>query len=112
MNFAMNGLGSEGAEAMGKALKVNRTLLQLDLSFNRIPQIGAGYLAVGLQTNDTLQGLKVILGYPIFERKNKNKNKNVKTSFYLDDNFSNLPDVWSSFKCLRLMSYRNVNIFV
>ena len=56
----MNGLGSEGAEAMGKALKVNRTLLQMDLSYNRIPEVGAGYLAVGLQTNDTLQGLKVI----------------------------------------------------
>lgn len=59
LNFAMNGLGLEGAVAMGKALKNNRTLLQLDLSFNRIPEAGAGHIAVGLQTNDTLQGLKV-----------------------------------------------------
>ena len=44
---------------MGKALKTNRTLLQLDISFNRIPERGAGFIAVGLQTNDVLQGIKV-----------------------------------------------------
>lgn len=55
----MNGLGLAGAEAMGKALKVNRTLLDLDISFNRIPEEGAGHMAVGLQVNDVLQSLKV-----------------------------------------------------
>ena len=55
----MNGLGQDGAECMGKALKTNRTLLQLDISFNRIPERGAGFIAVGLQTNDVLQGIKV-----------------------------------------------------
>ena len=61
LNFAMNGLGLDGAECMGKALKTNRTLLQLDISFNRIPERGAGFIAVGLQTNDVLQGIKVSL---------------------------------------------------
>ena len=55
----MNGLGQEGALAIGKALKNNRTLIQLDLSYNRITETGAGHVALGLQTNDTLQGLKV-----------------------------------------------------
>ena len=55
----MNGLGQAGAECMGKALKNNRTLIQLDVNFNRINERGAGFIAVGLQTNDVLQGLKV-----------------------------------------------------
>lgn len=55
----MNGLGKDGAEAMGKALRVNRTLLELDISFCRISLEGAAHIAYGLQTNETLTTLKV-----------------------------------------------------
>lgn len=55
----MNGFGLEGAEAIGKALKNNRTLFELDISHNRVPLEGAIAIAHGLQTNDILKKLKV-----------------------------------------------------
>lgn len=58
-NLAMAGLGQEGAEAMAKALKENRTLLELDISLNRINLEGAQALARGIKENDTLKVLKV-----------------------------------------------------
>jgi len=55
----MNGFSDVGAEALGRALKHNRTLMELDVSHNRISEIGAGHIALGLQTNDVLKCLKV-----------------------------------------------------
>ena len=58
-NMAMAGLGQEGAEAMSRALRENRTLLELDISLNRINMEGAQAIAKGLKDNDTLKVLKV-----------------------------------------------------
>ena len=57
----MNGFSGPGAEAFGRALKHNRTLTELDLSHNRVPEEGAGHIALGIQTNDTLRVLKVYI---------------------------------------------------
>lgn len=57
--MAMNGLCFKGAEAMGKALKANRSLTFIDVSHNRIPEGGAQKIGDGLTSNDTLQILKV-----------------------------------------------------
>ena len=58
-NIAMAGLGRSGAEALSKALRENRTLLELDVSLNRIDMEGAVALASGIRDNDTLQVFKV-----------------------------------------------------
>jgi len=55
----MGGLGKPGAEALSLALKNNRTLLELDISYNRIPMEGAHSIAAGLKVNDVLKRLKV-----------------------------------------------------
>lgn len=60
----MAGLAKAGSEAMMKALKHNRTLRELDISFNRIPVEGAAFLANGLKENDVLQYLKVKVLFP------------------------------------------------
>ena len=57
--MAMAGLGRDGAEAISKALKENRTLLELDISLNRIGLEGAKNIAKGMKENDTLQVLTV-----------------------------------------------------
>lgn len=56
----MNGFSLMGSEAIGKAIKQNRTLRSLDISHNRIPQDGAKHIAKGLSENDGLQELKVL----------------------------------------------------
>lgn len=55
----MAGLGKLGAQALMDALLHNRTLQELDISYNRIPVEGANCIASGLKTNDTLKILKV-----------------------------------------------------
>lgn len=55
----MNGFSIMGADAIGKAIKHNRTLRCLDISHNRIPYDGAKHIAKGLLENDGLQTLKV-----------------------------------------------------
>ena len=57
--MAMAGLGRDGAEAISKALKENRTLLELDISLNRIGLEGAKNIAKGMKENDNLQVLRV-----------------------------------------------------
>lgn len=59
INLSMIGLGKPGSEAIGEALKVNRSLLELDISLNRINLQGARAIASGLADNDTLEMLKV-----------------------------------------------------
>lgn len=57
--MAWNGLGNEGAYAMAEALKQNSTLVELDISNNRITVEGCTALAKGLNQNETLKILKV-----------------------------------------------------
>jgi len=59
MKLSMNGFGRPGAEALGKALKNNRTLIELNISHNRMPEIAAQDIAKGLQVNDNLKVLRV-----------------------------------------------------
>lgn len=59
LNVSFNGLGTEGAACMGQALGSNRTLLELDLSKNRLTNIDICLLAKQMKTNDTLEVLKV-----------------------------------------------------
>lgn len=49
----MNGLASEGALGIGNSLRFNKTLLQLDISSNRINIEGAIHIAKGKVTNKT-----------------------------------------------------------
>ena len=67
--MAMAGLGREGAEAISKALKENRSLLELDISLNRIGLEGAKDLAKGMRENDTLRILRVSKIIKIFAGK-------------------------------------------
>ena len=52
LNLIWNGFADEGAEAMGEALKKNDTLLELDLSHNRITEIGERRKAKGERSAD------------------------------------------------------------
>jgi len=59
LNLRMNGFSMEGAQAMASALTVNRTLMELDLSANRIPLQGIVSISKGINTNEVLVSLKV-----------------------------------------------------
>ena len=58
-SMAMAGIEVPGAVAIGKAIRLNRTLQELDISFCRIPVEGEPYISSGLAENDVLQVLKV-----------------------------------------------------
>ena len=55
----MNGFGLEGAKALEEALRQNHTLLELNISYCRIPVEGAPHIAAGLENNDHLTHLDV-----------------------------------------------------
>lgn len=55
----MNGFGLEGAKALEEVLHQNHTLLELNISYCRIPPEGAPHIASGLQHNDCLTHLDV-----------------------------------------------------
>jgi hypothetical protein len=57
----MAGIGFSGCTLVGELLKSNRTALELDISFCRIPVAGVAPIANGLRENDVLQVLKVTL---------------------------------------------------
>ena len=59
LNASMNGFAVEGAKALGEALQENKYLLDLDISYCRIPIEGAPHIASGLQYNDTLHKVNV-----------------------------------------------------
>lgn len=59
LRLEFNGFGNDGGSAMGQALAGNRTLKELDLSNNRIPDTAVRDIAAGLATNDGLEILKV-----------------------------------------------------
>ncbi len=55
----MNGLADQGAILIGKALGANQTLEELNLTANRIHDLGVLGIAKGLERNDTLHTLQV-----------------------------------------------------
>ena len=55
----MNGFGMNGAISLATALKENSSLLELDISNNRIPMEGAAHFGKIFSPNDTLQILRV-----------------------------------------------------
>jgi len=57
----MNGFGLTGVISLATALKANSSLLELDISDNRIPIEGAAELGKVFSINDSLQVLKVRL---------------------------------------------------
>lgn len=59
LNLSWNGIGNEGALALGEALKVNNVLVHLDISNNQINNEGAKKLCRGLEVNGKLKILKV-----------------------------------------------------
>ena len=63
LNLCMNGFGLEGAKALEEALRQNHTLLELNISYCRIPLEGAPHIASGLQHNDCLTHLDVCAKY-------------------------------------------------
>lgn len=60
VNLAMNGFGDEGALAVAELLKRSTTLYVLDISYNRISQIGATAIGKALDQNDALRTLRVM----------------------------------------------------
>ena len=59
LNLAWNGFANSGAEHLGKALVINRTLRTLDISNNRIGIDGVKCFVKGLQQNEGLATIKV-----------------------------------------------------
>ena len=60
LNVSFNGFGTEGTALMGVALATNRTLLELDMSKNRITEFDLKLFTKQMAQNDTLQILRVI----------------------------------------------------
>jgi len=58
--LSWNGFADEGAAAVGESLRENNTLIDLDLSNNRISTEGALALSKGLQINNTLKILRFV----------------------------------------------------
>ena len=52
-------ISDEGIESLARALAVNSSLLELNISNNQIWINGIAHIATALQTNNTLQTLKV-----------------------------------------------------
>ena len=59
MRLSWNGFGLEGCHEMGKTLKINRSLTELDLASNRVNFDAFKLLLRGLVKNKTLKTLKV-----------------------------------------------------
>ncbi|XP_074989495.1 leucine-rich repeat-containing protein 71 isoform X14 [Calonectris borealis] len=63
LSLRNNGIGDEAARLIGQSLSTlsssNRSLVSLVLSFNRISDLGAGYIAQGLRLNRSLLSLSL-----------------------------------------------------
>jgi len=59
INLGWNGFSKVGATMLGQALTENRTLLELDISNNRLGLTAIPLLLKGLQENDGLETLHV-----------------------------------------------------
>lgn len=57
--LSMNGFSNRGAEALAQALEVNRTLEEVDITYNRIYDGGAVKLAQAIHKNEVLKYLYV-----------------------------------------------------
>lgn len=55
----MNGFGNEGATALGEVLRLNSSLVYLDISINDISNEGISKISKGLEFNESLKVLKV-----------------------------------------------------
>lgn len=55
----MNGFGNEGATALGEVLRLNNSLVYLDISCNDITNDGVSKISKGLEVNESLKVLKV-----------------------------------------------------
>ena len=58
--MSWNGFGYEGALALGKLIQFNKTLLEIDTSYNHINWNGATLIGEGLMCNKTLDTIKVL----------------------------------------------------
>jgi len=61
VNLSYNGLSDNGAAALGRYVRVNPALRNLDVTNNRISAIGAKVFAAGLKKNERLDVLRVRL---------------------------------------------------
>jgi len=59
VNLSYNGLSDDGAVALGRCARLNKTIRDLDVSNNRISATGAKVFAAGLKKNDCLEILRV-----------------------------------------------------
>jgi hypothetical protein len=58
-DLSFNGFHVPGCHALGEALAENMTLRELDISHNRVDIKAIGFILKGLQTNETLQCIRV-----------------------------------------------------
>lgn len=63
-DISMNGFGSYGAACLGAAIRLNKSLIYLDISNNRICIEGAARFGKLFSHNTTLQTLKVCHSSP------------------------------------------------
>ena len=59
-NISWNGFGPEGGAAMGEALASNNSLLEIDISGNRLNSDSAVKMARTVSSNDNLRAIRVI----------------------------------------------------
>ena len=58
-NISWNGFGPEGGSAIGEALASNNSLLEIDISGNRLSSDSATKMARTISANDALRSIKV-----------------------------------------------------
>ena len=58
-NISWNGFGPEGGAAMGEALASNNSLLEIDVSGNRLNSDSAVKMARTVSSNDNLRAIRV-----------------------------------------------------
>ena len=61
LNLSMNGLSNKGIQPIASALTNNDTIIDLDLSFNRIYDDGMVYLSKALMKNEKLRFIRVCI---------------------------------------------------
>ena len=66
LNVSWNGLGKEGCIALAKSLPKNDTLVDLDITCNRIDVVGLPFLLHGLVRNSGLERLNVSISLYYF----------------------------------------------
>ena len=59
VDLSYNGLSDDGATALGRYVRINTTLRHLDVTNNRISATGAKVFSTGLKKNENLDILRV-----------------------------------------------------